>query len=146
MSEIRIYVDGACHPNPGIGGYAFVVVEDDVNLHQYSRRVEDTTNNRMEMSAIEDALQWVIAECPKELVPRIVIYTDSKYCYNGITHWCDGWERKNWQDVKNSDIWQNLKRLSELCPHVRYKWVKGHDGDRWNEHVDKLAVSARMAK
>lgn len=95
------------------------------------------------MSAIIDALQWVRTECPGE---KVVIYTDSEYCHQGITKWHYGWEKKQWKDVKNSELWQEMVTLKNHCSNVQYVWVRGHSGNKWNEYVDKLAVSAITGK
>ena len=140
MSNIDyiIYTDGACSGNPGAGGWAAVIF--DKSSGQKSRRIGreiETTNNRMELRAIIEALESI----PKE--SNLEIFTDSKYVINGIESWIIKWKRNNWlgsnkKKVKNRDLWQKLDILSKQF-QIKWNWVKGHSGDKYNDEVDKLA-------
>ncbi len=133
-----IYTDGACSGNPGVGGWAAIIFNR--NSGQKSQRVGgeiETTNNRMELRAIIEALESI----PK--ASRLEIFTDSKYVINGIQSWILKWKINNWlgsnkKKVKNKDLWQKLDVLSNQF-QIKWNWVKGHSGDKYNEEVDKLA-------
>jgi len=134
-----IYTDGSCHGNPGKGGWALYCPE--TGLENWGS-AERTTNNRMELTAIINAMQ----------VPGVTkIITDSDYCFKGCTKWIKGWVRKGWKtasgaDVKNDGLW---KKILELDPdRIEFEWVKAHVGSdaseshQHNNHVDKLANNA----
>lgn len=136
---IEIYTDGSCFPNDGTGkgGYAFIVVEDNNLVHQYSRKQTPTTNNRMELQAIIDAINFIEQEVPNE---KVIIFSDSKYCVNGYNKWMYSWQRYGWRTsmggkVKNQDLWEELFELN----NYNVKWVKGHSDNKWNELADQLA-------
>ncbi len=141
LPEITLYTDGACSPNPGTGGWGVVFLSQGRLLDEISGRDEETTNNRMELTAALRGLQRL-----KE-PHRITLITDSTYVKNGITTWIHGWQRRGWltadkQPVKNRDLWEGL--AEEIKRHrVDWQWVKGHSQDPWNERVDALAVAAR---
>ncbi len=131
-----IYTDGSCHGNPGKGGWALYCPETGL---EKSGREERTTNNRMELTAIIHAMQ----------VPGVTkIITDSDYCFKGCTKWIRGWVKKGWKtasgsDVKNDGLW---KKILELEPDkIEFEWVKAHDINEHNIHVDKLANEAIIA-
>ena len=131
MSQITLYVDGACRGNPGLGGWgAYVITEN--GEHKLFGGEPNTTNNRMELSAAIEG----IAFCPMEA--KIVIWTDSIYVKRGITEWIQGWKKKNWKDVKNPDLW---KKLDATCQNreIEWNWIKGHSGHPGNEMADHLA-------
>lgn len=128
-----IYTDGSCHGNPGKGGWALYCPE--TGLENWGSE-ERTTNNRMELTAIIHAMQ----------VPGVTkIITDSDYCFKGCTKWIRGWVKKGWKtasgsDVKNDGLW---KKILELDPdRIEFEWVKAHDLNEHNNHVDKLANNA----
>lgn len=142
--DYRLYTDGACQPNPGHGGWAFILIGDEVNVVR-SGGEKDTTNNRMEMQAVINGLHYFIDNfwTGKE---TIEIVSDSKYLLNGISIWSDGWQKRGWtksdgKPVLNPDLWQQLfslkNRLKPKCTHI-----KGHAGHEYNEQVDELAVKA----
>ncbi len=150
--EMEIYTDGSCDPNPGRGGWAWVrvigeIVEANVGWHP------TTTNNRMELQAIIDALEHIaIVEVP--LAP-VVIYTDSKLCINTLTGWAAKWEKLGWKrnrklhkpnEVKNLDLVQKAWKLVQERRHVRFEWVRGHSGNYWNEYADRLAAEAGRSR
>jgi ribonuclease HI len=136
--KITIYTDGACSGNPGKGGWAAVIIEDK-NERTISGSEPLTTNNRMELSAVINALKEVGSA-------ELNIYTDSKYVKNGIESWIKNWKINGWmtaakQPVKNKDLWLELDTLvSEKV--IGWKWVKGHSNDHYNTTVDEAARKA----
>ncbi len=145
MKKIRAYTDGACHGNPGPGGWG-VVLESDGHTRELLGAQERTTNNRMELQAAIEALVGLEEACEIEIV------TDSTYLKNGMQSWLAGWKRKGWKTsdgkpVKNQDLWQKLDALAETRK-VRWSWVRGHSGVEGNERADALAneAIARMAE
>ena len=138
--EYIIYTDGACSGNPGPGGWAAVIFDNNKKQKNISGKVKDTTNNRMELLAPIIALSKIK---PKS---SVVIFTDSTYVKNGITDWIKKWEKNGWKSankkpVKNKDLWI---RLSDLCEKnkIVWKWVKGHSNNRYNNLADELATAA----
>ena len=135
-SDVIIYTDGACKGNPGVGGWGAILEYKDKNKKIYGYD-ENTTNNRMELTAAIRAL-GVLKEKSK-----VIIHTDSKYVMNGITIWIDGWKKNNWKtsnkkEVKNIDLWKLIDKLNSFHS-VEWKWVKGHSGNTGNEMADELA-------
>ena len=143
---VEIYTDGACANNPGAGGYGIVMMYQDnkgtMHKKEFSKGFNLTTNNRMELMAVVDALNILKKPC------KIKLYSDSKYVIDAINQkWLDSWQEKNWKlntknPVKNIDLWK--KFLTAQKPHeIEFIWVKGHASNKYNEICDKLAVSAR---
>ncbi len=137
MSQIEIYTDGACSGNPGAGGWGALLRYGTVE-RELSGGEALTTNNRMELTAVIEALKALKRPC------QITIYTDSRYVMDGVQQWMPNWKRNNWRTtnkksaVKNIELWQELDTL--LSSHqVTWVWVKGHNGHIENERVDKLA-------
>ncbi len=144
MSEVIIYSDGGCSGNPGPGGWGFVIVgsgEDRSGEIVRSGGERMTTNNRMELTAVIEALSLVSSDARFSNMP-ISVYTDSQYVQKGISQWIAGWKRNGWktaakEPVKNQDLWVTLDGLaSSLGP--RWVWVKGHAGVHYNEVCDRL--------
>jgi ribonuclease HI len=140
-----IYTDGACKGNPGPGGYAAIVVDESGARKEISGGRRRTTNNRMEMMALVEALKLI------DEPARLEIATDSQYLLGGLQKgWVKGWKRKGWltaagEPVLNKDLWMALESL--LFKHrVEYRWVKGHAGDKENNRCDELAVAASHRK
>ena len=136
-ARVEIYTDGACSGNPGIGGWGVLLRYKDVEK-ELSGGDEQTTNNRMELTAVIEALKALKTNC------NITLYTDNKYVMSGITEWMPNWKRNNWKtankknDVKNVDLWLLLDELIKKH-EIRWVWVKGHNGHPENERVDTLA-------
>ena len=140
---IKIYTDGSCLKNPGNGGWA-AIINNDNQIKKISGSVKDTTNNKMELMAPIKALQEV-----KEKKP-IEIYTDSQYVKLGITDWIHKWIKNNWQTskkepVKNKELWMELYELTK-SHEIKWIWVKAHAGNTLNEQVDLLAKQAAELK
>ena len=142
MCPVVIHSDGACHGNPGPGGWAAVLVSG-THRKELSGGEPATTNNRMELRAAIEALSALKQPCAVEF------HTDSNYLRDGITKWLAGWRRNGWktkskQPVKNADLWRQLANV--VAQHtVNWHWVKGHAGDAGNERCDELATAAIMA-
>lgn len=140
MKRVVLYTDGACSGNPGPGGWGCFLRYRDVEK-ELSGGAKETTNNRMEMTAVIEGLKLLKQPCMVDL------YTDSRYVLDGATKWLDGWIQKGWKradkkPVSNVDLWQELMPL--LQKHqIKWHWVKGHAGESGNERVDLLAVMAR---
>ncbi|HIJ64379.1 MAG TPA: ribonuclease HI [Candidatus Hydrogenedentes bacterium] len=136
--RVTIYTDGGCDPNPGVGGWAAVLLCKG-KCKELSGNERQTTNNRMEMTAAIKALEALKRPCMVEL------HTDSEYLQKGITTWLPDWKRRNWQrkrgEIKNLDLWKRLDELATVH-HVNWVWVRGHAGDPLNEHCDQLAAQA----
>ncbi len=143
--EILIYTDGACSPNPGPGGWGAVLLrQDGLEPLELSGGEEKTTNNRMELTAAIEALLSLSEP------HHIEIFTDSKYLKKGITEWLPLWKKRNWQtmegtSVKNQDLWKIL--ADRIRSHkIKWKWLKGHAHNKWNERADVLARGAVQRK
>lgn len=138
MKKINIYTDGACSGNPGPGGWGAVLVYNSVEK-QLSGSEKETTNNRMELTAVIKALSALKEPC------EVTLTTDSKYVCDAINQrWVYSWKAKGWRkaDKKpalNVDLWEELLRLLEEHK-VEFVWVKGHNGHKYNEICDTLAV------
>ncbi|MBQ2811520.1 MAG: ribonuclease HI [Alphaproteobacteria bacterium] len=136
-ARIEIFTDGACSGNPGIGGWGALLRYKDIEKELSGGELE-TTNNRMELTAVIEALKALKTVC------NITLYTDSKYVMCGITEWLENWKKNSWKtankknDVKNVDLWQKLDELIKKH-EIRWVWVKGHNGHAENERVDALA-------
>lgn len=133
---VEIWTDGACKGNPGVGGWGVLLRRGDAEKELFGGALQ-TTNNRMEMTAVIEALQALKRPC------RVTIHTDSTYVQKGMTEWLAGWKARGWrkadrQPVLNADLWQRLDEL--VTGHqVDWRWVRGHDGDPGNERADELA-------
>jgi ribonuclease HI len=131
-----IHTDGACKGNPGPGGWG-ALLEYDGKTKELFGGEPNTTNNRMELRAVIEALKVLRRSCP------VLIVTDSQYVHQGVVSWMDQWKRKNWKTsagkpVANRDLWEALD--AELVRHqVRWQWVRGHTGHNGNERADALA-------
>ena len=136
---IKIYTDGSCLGNPGNGGWAAIIIEDEKKT-QIKGSKKDTTNNQMELLAPIKALKKI----PKG--SNVQIFTDSKYVKSGITEWIHNWKKNGWktankQPVKNKDLWTELDLLTNEFK-LKWIWVKGHSTDSLNNEVDLIAREA----
>lgn len=133
---IEIYTDGACRGNPGPGGWGALLRAGSHEKELWGG-APDTTNNRMEMTAVIESLKAL--KRPSD----VILTTDSQYVRKGITEWITGWKRKNWKTaagkpVKNADLWREIDTLA-ASHTIDWRWVKGHSGHAENERVDELA-------
>ena len=139
---IHVFSDGACDPNPGPGGWAFVVYEDGLEVYNESGGAPDTTNNQMEMSAALFALMWMSLNCAGRVAS---LHCDSRYVVDGCNDWRHKWKDKGWKrgqsEVKNLGLWQSLDDVLTVYP-VTVNWCKGHAGIEGNERADKLSMVA----
>lgn len=137
MPEVEIYTDGACSGNPGAGGWGAILRYGSIEK-ELSGGAVDTTNNRMELTAVIEALKALKKPC------NVTLYTDSRYVMDGVNEWLPNWKLNGWRTsnkktpVKNVDLWQLLESLIENHK-IKWIWVKGHNGHPENERVDKLA-------
>jgi len=144
--QIKIYTDGACIGNPGPGGWAAVILNEN-NKKEIFGGEKLTTNNRMELTAAIKALEFCNSQEEKQRsLKQIIIYTDSVYVKEGITVWINSWEKNNWKtadkkNVKNVDLWKKLKDLV-TSNQVEWNWIKGHSKNPMNELADNLAKKA----
>lgn len=136
LTAVDIYTDGACARNPGPGGWAAILRYKGTEK-EISGFESDTTNNRMEMKAVIEALRTLKRAC------RVKVHSDSQYLRDGITLWIHGWKRNGWKTrdkrpVKNRELWEVLDNLSQTHK-VEWIWVQGHAGHPENERCDELA-------
>lgn len=135
-NPVEIWTDGACKGNPGWGGWGALLRQGRHEKTLFGGQA-DTTNNRMELLAVIEALKALKRPC------EVVVHTDSQYVQKGMTQWLANWKRRDWRTadkkpVKNADLWQELDEL--VGRHdVSWKWVRGHAGDAGNEMADQLA-------
>jgi ribonuclease HI len=139
---VRIFTDGACKGNPGPGGWGAILRYGEHERELFGGE-RDTTNNRMELTAVIRALESLKRAC------RVELYTDSQYVRNGITVWMRDWKRRGWKTadrkpVKNQDLWQRLDELA-AGHEIHWHWVKGHAGHPENERADELANRGAVA-
>ena len=135
-NTVHIYSDGACKGNPGKGGWGALLVAGE-HRKEICGGEADTTNNRMEMTAVIRALESL--KRPSD----VAVHTDSQYVQKGISEWLPGWKRRNWRTaegkpVKNQDLWQQLDTLTQRH-RIEWHWVRGHAGHPENERADALA-------
>jgi len=134
---ITIYTDGACSGNPGIGGWGAVILEKNKEDIFLNGGHDNTTNNRMELTAAIEALKYFVDK------KNITLITDSKYVKDGIQSWIQNWKKNGWKTaakkpVKNKELWVELDDL--ITKHnITWEWVKGHAGNTYNEKADYLA-------
>lgn len=136
--QVVIYTDGACKGNPGPGGWGALLRVGSTEKELFGGE-QGTTNNRMEMTAVIEALSALTRPC------AVTLYLDSQYVLKGVTEWLAGWKARGWRTagkapVKNVDLWQKLDALLQSGGHViDWQWVRGHDGNEGNERADALA-------
>ncbi len=139
MKRVEIYTDGACRGNPGPGGWG-ATLESGEHFRELSGAEADTTNNRMELTAVIRALEALKRRA------TVTVHTDSEYVRRGITEWLPNWKARDWKTadrkpVKNRDLWERLDELA-VGHDIDWRWVKGHSGVPGNERVDALATAA----
>lgn len=149
QSGLVVYTDGACEPNPGRGGWGFVVYRDGEEIFADSGGDIDATNNTMEMTGVMKALAWLLAEEGRGFAK---IFSDSQYVVKGCNEWRHSWKKRGWQravnrqgklePVKNVDLWRRIDGLL-LVAKVKIEWVKGHVGIIGNERADELSNLGR---
>jgi ribonuclease HI len=142
VENSEIYTDGGCHGNPGPGAWAFVITSAG-DVVERSGAARDTTNNRMELTAVIEALREVGR---RRIDGTVTIHTDSQYVKNGITTWirtwlANGWRTSSKQPVKNQDLWVELHDLNRAIG-PDWRWVRGHAGNPLNERCDALVQEA----
>ena len=137
-NDVIIYTDGSSRGNPGPGGYGIVMVDCKTGFtKQYSQGFRKTTNNRMELLAVIEALKKLTK---KEL--KITVFTDSKYVVDSVEKkWVFKWKKNGFKNKKNVDLWLEFLKVQELN-NISFKWIKGHNNHPQNEICDKLAFKA----
>ncbi|MDR1126725.1 MAG: ribonuclease HI [Treponema sp.] len=143
--RISIYTDGGCHGNPGPGGWAYIILDESecIVAEKYGGE-KNTTNNRMELLAVINALEAVSVMISDNKSLDSVVFTDSQYVRQGITSWIYTWKKNGWitaakTPVKNKDLWQ---RLDGFSLSVEWMWVRGHAGNIFNEKCDAMTQVA----
>ncbi|MFA6404819.1 MAG: ribonuclease HI [Candidatus Paceibacterota bacterium] len=139
-----IFTDGSSRGNPGRGGWAVVIIEDDSMVIELGGREDKATNNRMELTAAIEALSQTSRDAD------ITLYTDSSYLIGGITKWVKGWKKNDWKrdiwqkdikkDVLNRDLWEKLDELN-MVRNVKWNYIRGHTGNHGNERCDEIATA-----
>lgn len=142
LSTVVVYTDGACKGNPGPGGWGAWLRTDGHERELFGGELL-TTNNRMELTAVIEALTALKRPC------RVELYLDSQYVRQGITEWIHNWKKRNWltadkKPVKNADLWRALDQATQRH-EISWHWVKGHAGDPGNEKADALANAGVLA-
>lgn len=136
MDKVEIFTDGACKGNPGPGGWGALMIAGGHKKELFGGEL-NTTNNRMELKAVIEALSALKRPC------AVVVHTDSQYVQKGISEWIHGWKARGWktaskEPVKNVDLWQALD-AAQSRHQIQWRWVKGHAGHDGNERADALA-------
>ncbi len=136
---IKIYTDGSCLENPGKGGWAAIIIDDEKKTEIKGSK-KNTTNNQMELLAPIEALKKITKGS------EVQIFTDSKYVKSGITEWIHNWKKNGWktadkQPVKNKELWEELDLLNNEF-EISWNWVKAHSTDQLNNEVDLIAREA----
>jgi len=136
---IRLYTDGACSGNPGPGGWAALLIWNGLD-RMLSGRDPDTTNNRMELTAVIEGLKAI-----RHRNYQVNVFTDSTYVQLGITQWIHQWKKRNWKKVKNPDLWKKLDAIVTQFSNIRFEHVEAHSGHPENERCDKEARKQSIA-
>jgi ribonuclease HI len=136
MDKVEIFTDGACKGNPGPGGWGAWLVANGHEKEMFGGEL-NTTNNRMELKAVIEALSALTRPC------EVIVHTDSQYVQKGISEWIHGWKLRGWktsarEPVKNADLWQALD-AAQARHRVQWRWIRGHAGHAGNERADQLA-------
>lgn len=133
MKEIVVYTDGSCLNNPGAGGYCAILLYKD-KKKVIKGGEDNTTNNKMEIKGVLEALRALKEPC------KIELFTDSNYVCEAINSYLEKWVKRNWSEVKNIELWKEYLELSK--PHeIKANWIKAHSGHEYNEECDRIAKS-----
>ena len=139
-----VFTDGSCEGNPGPGGWAFVWVEEDRIVAERFGSDGSTTNNRMELMALIQAYRAL----PED--SQVTVYSDSQLCVKTVNEWAAGWEARGWRrksgPIANLELVKELYGLAQRHVGVELRWIRAHDGSRWNEYVDALATTYLRAR
>jgi ribonuclease HI len=134
-----VFTDGSCEGNPGPGGWGLVWVEDDRVVEEHYGSDPATTNNRMELTALIEAYRLL----PEDA--ELTVHSDSQLCVRTVNEWAAGWEARGWRrkggPIANLELVQELYALAGDHPKVELRWIRAHDGSRWNEYADALATT-----
>lgn len=137
--QTGVFTDGSSVPNPGPGGWGFVYVVNGEVIHHAHGSSPATTNNRMELTGLIEAYKYL----PKDI--NIEIFTDSNLCVRTINEWAINWEKRGWRkkdgEIANLELVKELYFLHKEHPGVQLKWIKAHNGWRWNEYADSLSTA-----
>ena len=132
-----VFTDGSCEGNPGPGGWGFVWVKNDEIVAEATGTDPATTNNRMELKALIEAYKKLPADA------EVTIHSDSQLCVKTVNEWAAGWEKRGWRrksgPIANLELVKELYALANAHPTVTLRWIRAHDGTRWNEYADALA-------
>lgn len=132
-----VFTDGSCEGNPGPGGWGYVWVEDGEIVAEDCGHDPDTTNNRMELTALIHAFRALPDDA------TVTVHSDSQLCVKTVNEWAAGWERRGWKrktgPIANLELVKELYAQALAHPNVTLQWIKAHDGSRWNEYADALA-------
>jgi ribonuclease HI len=151
-SGIHIFCDGACEPNPGAGGWGYVVYKDGREIADGSDGLTETTNNVMELSGMLKAIEWVKHSFMKD--DAVTIWCDSKYVVDGCNDWRHKWKSRGWRRggpngkpesnvIMNLDLWKAIDEQLIKCPGIIISWVKGHNATLGNDRADELSLLGR---
>lgn len=139
-----VFTDGSADPNPGPGGWGAVYVVGNEIVAESDGHERQTTNNRMELSALKAGAALVPEGTPA------IIHSDSQLCVNTINEWAAGWEKRGWKrkdgEIRNLALVQEVYALFKSRPELTLRWIAAHSGNRWNEYADSLASAYRRAK
>jgi ribonuclease HI len=137
--QTGVFTDGSSTPNPGPGGWGAVWVQDGEVVAQNHGHDPDTTNNRMELTALIEAYRLLPDDA------ELVLHSDSRLCIDTINEWAPNWEKKGWKKkggpIKNLELVQELLALHRAHPRCKLEWIESHSGQRWNEYADSLATA-----
>lgn len=150
---LKIYTDGSCLHKANItgsatgpGGWAYVVTDGNKILYANDGSEKDTTNGRMEVLAMANALHYLFYNKDHDVIKKlsdIILISDSQYVINGLKTWLPGWKNKNFSGIKHPELWKKIDEFRQpFLSKLSYQWVKGHNGDPNNELADQLAQNA----
>lgn len=145
MKNIQIYTDGGVRNNGKpdcYGASSYIILLDKRYLSEHSEAVYNTTSNRTELTAIKNALIFIIDNNLYNENVRLI--SDSQYCVKGCTTWVQSWKtakfKRDGEDIPNADLWKDLYDIMGTFKHLSFQWVKGHNGNEYNEYVDQLCT------